>query len=365
MIAGLRSDYFNGRLTPAEAEKRVKQSEEALEKSRVEIEKLDVEADRLFGHEDFIRAELERVRRLGRYVTPEALLSVVGSYLAKNHGQIRVVDEGKGLWSIRMSDGLAQALLISAQRTGADVSTIRRFTKEGRYYFALEGTVAYDQQDVDLLNASHPLILTALDSLEDLLKHPVHRTGVGRIRVRREDGDITAGIYIIASFRIHVTGLRERSTIETAAASLRDEGVLDPETAECLLHLVLTQGDEPPGLRSEHRVPLGRWEVVKKEIVARATRLEEREAKQNQLLAARRRSRLQGEHDHQMSNIQASEATARERGNFERMEKMLAGQRDKARIRLEEGLRAIEAGTYVQASIEQDPVAVCLVEVVQ
>jgi hypothetical protein len=64
-----------------------------------------------------------------------------------------------------------------------------------------------------------------------------------------------------------------------------------------------------------------------------------------------------------MRSIQGQEETLRAQDKAKTMSGLLAYRRDKARARLDEGMRGLEKCGHVQASIESDPIAVCLVEV--
>lgn len=365
VVAGLSREYFEGRLTPEQAETRAAQSYAAVERERQNTEQLEAEAERLFGHEDFIRAECERVRHLGRYVTPAALLAVLTGYLSRCHSEVRLADEGRGVWSLKYSERLNQALLSDPVASSSGTARMRRYTRDGRFWFALEGAVAYDRQDVDLLNASHPLVLVALKTLEELLADPLNRTGVARVAIQDPAEAVESGTYVVASFRVNVKAIRKRTAIETCAIALDDGRILEPDTAERLLHLVLTAGEEAPQLREERAVTLDHWNALDADIVARKNAIETREANENALLVARRRARVQAEHEQREREIDSRERTARENGTFGRMERMLAGQRDKSRERLQAGLREVEEGAYVQVDLDADPIAVCLVEVVR
>lgn len=362
VIAELRKDYFEGRLRPEEAEQRLEEAANAIENQRKNLDELDQAAERLFGHEDTIRSELERIRRLGRYVTPESLLQVVSGYLARRHAQVRVVNDGDGAYSLRMPDALHRDIMQRCAIEASDATRMRRFTRDGRFYFALEGHLAYDRPDVDLLNASHPLVLTALASLEELLADPRNRAGAGRLLVDGSEG-IPAGTYLAASFRVDITGVSERTVIETAAVDVHDGALLDPELAERLLHLVLIKGEDAASKRTSHCITQESWLAVQGSVAQRVRSLEEKESKENELLMARRRSRAQEEFERQMSILAKTEATAMQRETLQTVGPMIEGRRDRARAALEARLEHLRSSSHVQTGIDPDPVAVCLVTV--
>jgi ATP-dependent helicase HepA len=364
-MAELRREFFDGKLTPEQAADREEQAASAIERAKRDTEDLEQEADRLFGHEEFIRAECERVQNFGRYVTPSALLAVVRGYLSTTQPDIEPVEEGEGVWSVRFTERWQQSLLSDSNVSQAGLARMRPFVRRGRYHFALEGAKAYDRQDVDLLNASHPLILAAQTRLEELHSDPANRTGVARLVVSPNSEPFRAGTYLVAAYRMHVTGARARTTIETCGASVIDDSRIEAEAAERLLHLVLTRGEDAPGLRTERRVSAACWRLATDEMHLRSSAIEERESEESRLVNARRVARIEAEYDYRMRVIESAEQTAKERGNWERVQRMQAGQRDAAKSRLQKAKEETERMARVQTSFSPEPIAVCLVEVVE
>ena len=72
----LQADYVLGKLSPEEASRRVDAAARAIENRRADLEKLERDASDLFGLEQYVKDQIERVRRLGRYVSDVSLLSV-------------------------------------------------------------------------------------------------------------------------------------------------------------------------------------------------------------------------------------------------------------------------------------------------
>lgn len=98
-MKGLQRDYLNGSLSPEEAERRVNQAANAFEQREKDIEQLEQNASQLFGHEDYVREELQRVRKLGRYVSDAAILAVLKTYFRSNHPAVRIKHEAEEVYS--------------------------------------------------------------------------------------------------------------------------------------------------------------------------------------------------------------------------------------------------------------------------
>jgi superfamily II DNA/RNA helicase len=80
-ISELQRDYVNGRLSPEDAERRVQDATNAILRRKQHLETLQQAAGDLFGHEEYIRDEMQRVGRLGRYISEQSLLALITSYL--------------------------------------------------------------------------------------------------------------------------------------------------------------------------------------------------------------------------------------------------------------------------------------------
>ena len=105
-VRDLQRDYVSGRLTPEEDEKRVQQDATAIDRRRAHLEELERSAGELFGHEEYIREEIKRVDRLGRFVSEEAMLAVIRSFLESHHPGAGLWQEGQGIYGLRLTDDL-------------------------------------------------------------------------------------------------------------------------------------------------------------------------------------------------------------------------------------------------------------------
>jgi len=363
-VRELRQDYVSGRLTPDEADRRVEEAARAIENNRHETEKLERSAGELFGHEDYIRDEMRRVRRLGRYLSERALLALIRGYLERHHPGVRIKNEGRHGYSIAVSDALHRDVLDRSEGKFWD-GYLRCRGPEGRLHFTFDGETAFRRKRVDLINAAHPLVRAAVDALSGLLEDPVARVSQAVVTLAHGSDEATSladGLYFVAVFAQDVGGIRSRTILEPVACRAFDGELLDAEVAERLLHCTLDGGIDWD--RKEHApgVPEELWRTIESEARRRNRNLREREQEDNDASVQRRRRVLEAERDQRLRLIERKSATARQRGRRERILALFEAQRLKAQGRFAEKLRKLDEHSRVSVTLSE-PLAVCAVEV--
>ena len=204
-VSELQRDYVSGRLTPDEAEARVEQAARAINQRRTQLELLEKNAADLFGHEEYIRQEMERVRRLGRFVSEEAMLAVIRSYLQANHPGIGLWDEEPGILGMRLTDNLRSDIQDASR--GGQLWLDR--SRESRLFITTQGDVAFRRPDVELINVSHPLLRAAVAAVGEQLKDAVSRVGRAVVTLDTDDDrEFDEGIYFVVVFTHQVEGIR-------------------------------------------------------------------------------------------------------------------------------------------------------------
>jgi ATP-dependent helicase HepA len=363
-ISDLHSLFFLGKLTPEEADRRAFEAAQAIEQARAQTEELEREAERLFGHEDFIKAECQRVQDLGRYVTPKVIQSVLTSYLNRTQPDLAPDwDETLKFWRIRFSPEWKQKLLNDPSFPSDGLTKLRPYIRDGWYRYVLDGARAHDEQTVDLLNATHPLVVTARASLASLLEDKQNRTGTARLLLPSSETGYLRGRYVLAAFLHQVNGVRKRSTIEVCGVRLDHGEPLEPDDAERLLHLVHSSGSDGGSSSRNTAVPADVWAKIRDDILRRSAEIEAREELENRLLVGRRRARAEAEYEHRVREIDRRRETAAASGKLWGIERMLQGQSDAAQRRRAELLAEIGQAESFSASFDWDPVAVCVVDV--
>lgn len=240
-IKELTSELFQPHLTEAEREQIVRQRSEALSK-RIEIERqLDGEADRLLGHDGVLADRVDRVGRLGRFVSGEELRLFVAEFLRVQHPACSLREsEQDGIWRMRCDGDLARFVRDAGK---ADDPSLQRFldrAHHGNVLVTFESEVAIRNPKVDLVAATHPLV-RAIAAHYDARPEQVHP--VTAVRVRMGDPAVPPGWYLFVWVSVEERGAREGRSLWGVAVPVEPDGrALTDDDAEVLLHRMLLEG---------------------------------------------------------------------------------------------------------------------------
>jgi superfamily II DNA or RNA helicase len=364
-IDELRRDYFSGRLTAAELERKAEEKSHIIAKRIRDARELEEQAGKLVGHEDYIREEVRRIRRLGRFVTPEQIRAVLQGFLETHHPDIRIQDVSDGVFRLRLTDRLLQDIEAASPPEELWAVELRMWSRDGYLYATTMGDKAYDERSLSLLNATHPLVRAAAKTLEGLLSEAVAR--VGSLRLRREsipDDAVAAGTYFLTVFVMSVSGVRDRRVLETFASRDGDGEVLVGDPAERLLYLCLEYGEEHPERENLPPMPEETWRAMVSAGRARKRQHQDREERDNRSLYERRRQRYQDERDRKLGSARQRLSTLREKGRAETMIQLAAAQIDRIEHEYQSRVRALEESRTVEVELQLPPTACCVVEVI-
>ena len=353
----LQRDYISGRLTPEEADRRVELAVRAIEQNRRDLEELESRASELFGHEDYIRDEMRRVGRLGRYISEQSLLAVLRTYLQARHPNAKMWDVRPGVYALRVTDNLRHEVQDASR---SPLPPLR--AKDGVLLFTTDGEVAFDHPDVELLNALHPLIQAAVATVRSRLSDPVARVGRATLLVDEEEPDLSIGLYYIVIWIHAIEGIRRRHVLEPVVWHADNSAILDSELGERLLYLTTEHGVEWSSAEHDHPVPRLVWDQLQSEARRRNRELKTRELQENEALYLRRKRVVDAECAHQRDSIEGRLRTARAKGRPDRILKLFEAQLEHAEARHRERLRELDQGRTVSTRLS-DPLTACLIDV--
>jgi SNF2 family DNA or RNA helicase len=353
-MTALQRDYVSGKLTAAEAERRVEEAVRAIGDRRAHLEELERNAGNLFGHEEYLKHQLQRVNRLGRYISGRTMLAVIETYLQSQHPNVRVWEEPPGIYNLRLSDNLRRDI----QSASSHDNPWPGRTRKGVLSFCFDGEQAYEHTDVELINVSHPFVKSAVAAVGKQLENTHARAARARLVLPPDEQGLEAGTYFVAVFSQVIDGIRARRSLETIAWS-ESQGLLLPDAAERLLHLMLECGLECDPTLPNSPMPSEAWAKIESEGRARNRVLLEAERQENAALYVRRKSLIEAERAHAVSVKDTRLATARQRGHT-RVLAALEGQIVKAEDVFRERLAELER-TKTPSCRLSDPIAVCMV----
>jgi superfamily II DNA or RNA helicase len=359
-IRQLQQDYFSGRLTPEEAEERVEQAAQAIEQRRVQLERLEKRAGELFGHDEYIRDEMNRISRLGRFISEASIVAVIQMFLESQHPGVRLWQEAEGVWGLRLTENLRRQVQ-QVSRAGGSIWVDR--SQKGQLLFTTRGDVAFRRPDLELINVAHPLLRAAVEAVQDRLLAPLSRVGQAVLRLEREDEPgLGEGIVFLAVFAQTVEGIRGRRVLETLAWAICKDALLDVEDGERLLHLVLEFGMEWDSEDAAPSMPEDVWNHIDSATFHRAQSLRDQEQRENDALYHRRQRAIRAEYEHDRKLKEQRLRTAESRGH-ERILPAMRGQLEKSEIDFQSRLDELERTKQVSVRFSAEPVAVCVVDV--
>jgi len=357
-ISELQRDFVSGNLTPEEADQRVEQAANAIKRNSNDLDVLDKQASDLFGHEEFIRDEMNRVRNLGRYISEESILALLQSYFESHHPAAKLKRTADGIYGFRLTEELRHEIQDAAR--GGPVWYDR--SQDGILHITTCGQTAFKRKDLDLVNASHPLVRAAVKKIQSQLDAPSARIGQARLSLAGcNEQAISPGFYIVLLFAHTINSIRSRRMIETIAWSQQKGTILDSELGERLLYLAIEHGTEWDQDQPADAVSADVWTALTLEARKRNRLIYAAEERENQALYVRRRNALLAEHEHDLLIKQRRLTTAELRGS-KRILPAMQGQIDKAKSDHRARLGELDQKQEVRASLSE-PLAACAVRV--
>lgn len=359
-ISDLQRDYISGKLTAEEADQRVEQAARAIERRREDLKRLEKNVGELFGHEDYIRGEMDRVGKLGRFISEESMIAVLTSFLESHHPGVRLWRDVEGVWGMRLTDALRQQIQAAARSAG-HVWTDQ--SQNHQLLLTMRGDLAFRRSELELINVGHPLLRAAVEGVRDQLQSPTSRIAQASLRLSAgDDTELGVGIVYLAVFEQVVDGIRRRRILETLAWSSQRQVILTGESGERLLHLVLEAGTEWDTEPPAPALPEAVWELIELETLSRSRVLREQEQRENDALYSRRQRTLRAEYEHDRSIKEQRLRTAEERGH-QRIIPAMRGQVQTSEAAFQSRLSELENSRQVSVRHSSEPIALCVVDI--
>lgn len=359
----LRKEYFQGRLTATEAERRVDEVAKAIENQRKDVELLERRQGELIGHEDYIRDELERIQRLGRHLGGGSLRCVLEGFLQKRHrsATVRPLDDGTFMLDID-----AELCGLVGLTVGTDgESEMNQLQPRSPIRFTFDGQLAFEQAHTGLvlLNPEHPLIRTALRNMIELLDDAHSRVSCAAVPADDALQHLVGETLYLASFRQEVRSARSRSHLVAVGWTSSSQRLLGEDEAERLLHLVAAVGMKIRHHEAVDAMPQAAWESMLGAARKDTRTLEAKEKRENSARVERRRQQISAEGNRKIAIIEQRIETSRLNKRGDRVLSMFEAQLIKARNEVRDKLAALSHSLDVSVTLS-DPLTICAVQVV-
>lgn len=353
----LWKDYCHGRLTPEEADQRVESDANAIQRRAVDYALMEKKSADLFGHGEYIRSCMQRIKSLGRYFTEEALISLVKTYLESTTSRGMYLDE-HGRHCLPISDDLRAELY----RHILPGSGWKWRGPSSRLVLTCDGNVAFENPEVDLLNSTHPLIRAARSSLSERFRTGNHRLAKAILHLGCDDV-LIEGLYLIAAYQLTTSGMRNDIQFEIVALRIHDSFLLSTDEGEELLHKILTKGQEWPDYSISPECSVTDFDRIESEARRRKKDKQAFEQDLAESLRIRRRILLTREYEiEQALNKQRIDTAVK--NNNSRILPAMRGKLAAVEKRHRERITELET---IQSSVDlhDEPVAICMVNILK
>lgn len=354
-IRHLTDQLFDPRLTPQQREELIEQRALALAQRVHDEERLEAESANLVGHDEYFSEQIDRVRRLGRFVTGEELRIFVEQFLEAEHPKCVLSPPSDAdrqdahttgtAFQMRVTEALRDFVRRPLPRNDPALLRFLERSAAGRLELTFDNEQAMRNPRLELVTATHPLVRAIAKRYDDdpKLVHPVTAVSVNSAAV-------PPGDYLFIWAAVEETGIRAGRSLWAVAVSASGQLVPDADAAETLLHHMVLRGrrwedfESPPAdftrklFEQAQAVLIGRHSAYRQGIRKRnAARVEQRLASLQSSYRAKRAERER----------RLNESRSR---NRERAIPLFEAQLRKLDAEFEERCRQVEASRDVSVS---------------
>ena len=236
-IRKLTRVLMSSQLTEEEREAQIAQTAAILERKRQELDDLEVKSAHLIGHDEFFNLELDRVKRLRRYVTGKELRTLVSEFLQRQFPSCELQGEGE-VCELIVDDRLTQFLRDELPETDRWLLQFLNRAMRGRVAVTFDSETAYRRSDIEFLANAHPLIraVRAFYQRNPASLHPASRVALRISNVREGD-------YLFEVFVLDIKAIRRTRVLEAILINVSTEEQLPADQAEEVLSLIVEQGE--------------------------------------------------------------------------------------------------------------------------
>lgn len=247
-IKELTEQLFAAKLTPAEREQVIEERARALAQRAIDEERLEAESANLVGQDEFFNEQIDRVRRLGRFVTGDELRLLVTEFLetefpacslrpSATNSSTLPREAGPGLWSLRVSGQLLDFVKKPLARNDPGLVQFQDRARKGEVVVAFDADLAMARPMVDLINANHPLVRAIASHYRErpTLVHPV-------TAVQVRSASVSPGEYLFLWASVEESGVRAGRSLWAVLVDASTGESPDAEPSEALLHEMILNG---------------------------------------------------------------------------------------------------------------------------
>jgi len=243
-IRRLTDQLFNPKLTQQEREALIDQKAFALAQRARDEERLDAESANLVGTDQYFSDQIDRVRRLGRFVTGEELRIFVGQFLESEHPACTMSplpapdgQDERPAFRMRVTEALRDFVRAPLPRNDPALLRFLDRSANARLELTFDNEEAMRNHRLELITATHPLVRAVAKKYDDdpKLVHPVTAVEVA-------SDAVPPGEYLFICVAVEETGMRAGRSLWAVVVSADGQLLPDPDAAEMLLHHMVLDG---------------------------------------------------------------------------------------------------------------------------
>jgi superfamily II DNA or RNA helicase len=350
-IHQLTLDLLASKLTEAEQERRIEECAEVIERKRQDMHVLEQQAVQFIGQDAYFQQELEEIRKNKRYVTSRELEVLIGDFIIREFPASTWEERTEEkCFDLKLDKELA-ALVRSNISKEDSVSASFFVDKASRTAIVVtcDGELAYENENVHLINCRHTLVETIVNYYETHLDrlHPV-----SCVEIHSTIEDISSGDYTYFLYLVEHQSARPGKTLEAVFISVAGDAILQMDQSERLLSDMVVASESLQPVRLDSHLARQCFDLAEETIRQRIRKQRDELEKTNDDIVTRR-----------IASLDTTYRSKREKIS-NRLERAIEGQKQPQYIRMLEGtlrnldsryegkVKEIEAGRRVDIQLE-------------
>ncbi|MYE31640.1 MAG: hypothetical protein F4X80_03045 [Chloroflexi bacterium] len=357
-ISELQADAFTRGLTPEQQTQRARDAVLRIEQRKQDLDEFESARAELMGQGDLLNQEIEGIQSSGRYVAPAETRAIARRWLRRvdpRHGQLRPTDED-AVFDLEVSDaGVARVRRYMVDQRMTHPGALRlmqRIQDDHHAWVTFDSEVSRRHEGLPFLHTAHPLVLTAIDELQDE-EPPEWVARISSFVLPADQTDErTQGGVALAVYRLGLHGIESQESLLPVAVSVEtgeDCGAL----ADTLLGALSDSVEGPPASLDESSIA-GLEEVAAEIAETRRSEIEDLERGQLAARIAVRRATLERTYEARITRAVA----LRDQSSDERIVRLHAGRARNLQAELDQ--RVGEVTDIPEPSAEVELLAVAI-----
>jgi superfamily II DNA or RNA helicase len=239
-ISELTRDLFDPALSDEDRAERIEAAGVLLEQRKLQFEEWEKAAPQFIGHDEFYRDEVERAQKLGRYIRPEDLATLVHDFLEQFDKKSDLTELEPGRYGLKAGDQLRKWIV----SLPADDQKTRFLSAldNNRLVVTFDSELAERDRNLTFVHVRHFFVQGIIREYQ---KRSGHFHPVAAIELASSDV-IPAGAYLYLIARATIHAAREQDTLLPVIVNLKSKQALGEDESETCLARMVSEGRDMP-----------------------------------------------------------------------------------------------------------------------